>query len=120
MKILSSIIISGVLLFVTYMFAVIFLQNNSYSAIIAVAVAGLFYLLSYKVPEKTLTKVLIKAMFTGIVTFLLGLVGPLIFLPDANEGPLLGIFITGPLGAILGLFGWLLYERFKLHSKVKV
>jgi len=32
-----------------------------------------------------------------------GFVGPIIITPDANQGPLLGIFITGPLGFILGL-----------------
>jgi len=39
----------------------------------------------------------------GIVGFLGGFVGPVIFTPEANQGPLLGIFITGPLGFILGL-----------------
>ncbi|ESY71163.1 hypothetical protein X742_01675 [Mesorhizobium sp. LNHC232B00] len=32
-----------------------------------------------------------------------GFVGPIIFTPDANQGPLLGIFITGPLGLVVGL-----------------
>ena len=39
----------------------------------------------------------------GIVGFLGGFVGPVIFTPEANQGPLLGILITGPLGFILGL-----------------
>jgi hypothetical protein len=26
----------------------------------------------------------------------------MIFVPSANQGPLLGIFITGPLGLVLG------------------
>ena len=39
----------------------------------------------------------------GAVGFLGGFVGPVIFTPEANQGPLLGIFITGPLGFILGL-----------------
>jgi len=26
----------------------------------------------------------------------------LVFAPDANQGPLLGIFITGPIGILLG------------------
>ncbi|TIQ26486.1 MAG: hypothetical protein E5X48_33895 [Mesorhizobium sp.] len=39
----------------------------------------------------------------GIVGFLGGFVGPVIFTPEANQGPLLGIFITGPLGFVLGL-----------------
>jgi len=32
-----------------------------------------------------------------------------VFAPDANQGPLLGIFITGPLGAVLGAIGGFVY-----------
>lgn len=39
----------------------------------------------------------------GGVGFLAGFFGPIIFVPEANQGPLLGIFITGPGGAALGL-----------------
>ena len=35
------------------------------------------------------------------------------FTPDANQGPLLGIFITGPLGFILGGIGGLVYRLVK-------
>lgn len=43
------------------------------------------------------------ALFVGGITFLLGFVGPMILTPEANQGPLLGIFITGPAGFCLGL-----------------
>ena len=39
----------------------------------------------------------------GGIGFLIGFVGPIIFMPEANQGPLLGIFITGPGGFVLGL-----------------
>lgn len=39
----------------------------------------------------------------GIIGFLGGFIGPIIVTPEANQGPLLGIFITGPLGFTLGL-----------------
>lgn len=38
----------------------------------------------------------------GIVGFLCGFIGPMVLAPDANQGPILGIFITGPGGAVLG------------------
>lgn len=38
----------------------------------------------------------------GGIGLVAGFVGPLIFAPQANQGPLLGIFITGPLGFVLG------------------
>jgi hypothetical protein len=31
-----------------------------------------------------------------------GFLGPMILAPEANQGPLLGIFITGPLGLVVG------------------
>lgn len=42
------------------------------------------------------------AFVLGGVGFLCGFFGPLALSPDANQGPLLGIFITGPGGALFG------------------
>src|SRR5262245_34767723 len=42
------------------------------------------------------------AVVAGAVGFCGGFFGPLIFTPEANQGPLLGIFITGPLGFVGG------------------
>ena len=39
----------------------------------------------------------------GVVGFLCGFVGPILLAPEANQGPLLGIFITGPGGALAGV-----------------
>ena len=38
----------------------------------------------------------------GGIAFALGFFGPMIFVPGANQGPMLGIFITGPLGFLGG------------------
>ena len=38
----------------------------------------------------------------GAAGFLAGFVGPIVFMPESNQGPLLGIFITGPLGFLVG------------------
>lgn len=43
------------------------------------------------------------ALFVGAVSFLAGFIGPMILAPGANQGPLLGIFYTGPLGTMVGL-----------------
>jgi hypothetical protein len=48
-------------------------------------------------------RILAPAIKLGGIAFLVGFVGPIIFAPDANQGPLLGIFITGPLGFLVGL-----------------
>jgi len=47
-------------------------------------------------------KVLRWTIVLGIAGFLSGFIGPMILAPDANQGPLLGILITGPTGALLG------------------
>ena len=38
----------------------------------------------------------------GGIGFLAGFIGPLVVAPDAAQGPLLGILITGPLGFVAG------------------
>ena len=43
------------------------------------------------------------ALVVGGIGFALGFFGPMIFVPDANQGPMFGIFISGPLGFLLGL-----------------
>lgn len=47
--------------------------------------------------------VLTYGFIIGGIFFAIGFFGPIVFMPDANQGPLLGIFITGPLGFILGI-----------------
>jgi hypothetical protein len=45
------------------------------------------------------------AIVVGALGFCAGFFGPLVWAPDANQGPLLGIFITGPLGFLAGAIG---------------
>lgn len=47
----------------------------------------------------------------GLIGFAGGFFGPIIFAPDSPQGPMLGIFFTGPAGLVLGLLigailGW--------------
>lgn len=56
-----------------------------------------------------LTSMGLGAVIAGAVGFCGGFFGPMIFAPEANQGPLLGIFITGPLGFLLGGIGGLAY-----------
>lgn len=50
-----------------------------------------------------LRRVALWSFAVGAVSFLVGFIGPIILAPEANQGPLLGIFITGPLGTLAGL-----------------
>jgi 4-hydroxybenzoate polyprenyltransferase len=50
-----------------------------------------------------LRRAVMPALLVGGIGFALGFFGPMIFAPGANQGPMLGIFITGPLGFLAGL-----------------
>jgi hypothetical protein len=45
---------------------------------------------------------LVWSAVAGAIGFAGGFFGPMIFDPDAHQGPMLGLFITGPLGFIGG------------------
>jgi hypothetical protein len=63
------------------------------------------------VPHSRSPSVLTWALGLGVVGFAAGFFGPMIFAPDANQGPLVGILFSGPGGVVLGL---LLYVIFRL------
>ena len=50
-----------------------------------------------------LKQVFMPALLLGGIGFLGGFVGPMVVTPEANQGPLLGLLITGPLGFLIGL-----------------
>ncbi|MBO9575852.1 MAG: hypothetical protein J7494_08965 [Sphingobium sp.] len=52
----------------------------------------------------------------GALGFLGGFLGPMILTPQANQGPMLGLFITGPLGFVAGLVIGGLVEIFRGRS----
>ena len=52
-------------------------------------------------------------LILGGLGFVAGFFGPIIFTPEANQGPLLGIFITGPGGAVLGFLLGIAYGLFR-------
>ena len=55
---------------------------------------------------KTFPQLALHALMGGVILggigFVGGFFGPIVFAPQSNQGPLLGIFITGPLGFLLG------------------
>jgi hypothetical protein len=52
-------------------------------------------------------------VIVGFIGFIAGFVGPIVFKPDSNQGPLLGIFITGPGGFILGTIAGAIWAQFR-------
>ena len=55
----------------------------------------------------------------GGICLLAGYVGPIILTPDANSGPLFGIFISGPIGFVVGMLSGIIYGLFRTHDTPK-
>ena len=45
---------------------------------------------------------LLWPLLLGAAGFASGFFGPMVFVPEANQGPLVGILISGPAGVVLG------------------
>jgi hypothetical protein len=58
----------------------------------------------------------VGAILLGIFGFISGFIMPIIFMPTSNQGPLIGIFITGPGGVLLGWIIGFLYGFIKSNK----
>lgn len=72
------------------------------SLVVAALLGRYVWLRTASVQAGPISSMSLGAVILGTVGFIGGFFGPIIFMPEANQGPLLGIFITGPLGFILG------------------
>lgn len=60
--------------------------------------------------------VFLWVLIVGGIGFAAGFFGPIAFNPEANQGPLVGIFISGPGGTLLGLVLWAASRVLKLSA----
>lgn len=72
------------------------------------------------IPEGPVSCIFLGSVVLGSISFCAGFFGPIILTPEANQGPLLGIFITGPVGFLIGGISgyvyWLTNERKKIQK----
>lgn len=87
------------------------------SLLIAILVSFFLWKKTGSVSNSLASCILMGGIIVGAIGFVLGFFGPLIFTPDSNLGPLLGIFITGPFGFIAGLIGGGLYWTIKVKKR---
>ena len=71
----------------------------------ALLAAGAVWRATHAVDQGLIGTALYWAAVVGGIGFVGGFFGPIILTPDANQGPLLGLFITGPLGFLAGGIG---------------
>jgi hypothetical protein len=64
-----------------------------------------FVIRGWRTVEARLRWALLGGIVVGGLGFIIGFFGPLLWAPDANQGPLLGIFVTGPIGFVIGAVG---------------
>lgn len=69
------------------------------------------------VPKNLGAWMLMGGFTIGVITFIFGYFGPMIYFPKSNDGPLLGILVTGPFGFLIGLIAGMLFWRFKVKNK---
>jgi len=81
-----------------------------------VAMCVWFALRGHRAASRARMKLVMLGGFAvGAIGFAIGFFGPLVWSPGANQGPLLGIFITGPAGFVIGAaIGWL-YARARIR-----
>lgn len=70
--------------------------------LIGLVTAGFILAMTNRLQHGFLTSTVLGAVALGSVGFVAGFFGPMLFAPDANQGPLLGLLITGPGGFVLG------------------
>ncbi|HTN43626.1 MAG TPA: hypothetical protein VMN77_07500 [Nitrospiria bacterium] len=79
------------------------------SSLCAIVAGRYVWVKTGKAPHGVVSSIFYGGVVVGGIGFSAGFFGPIIFAPEANQGPLLGIFITGPLGFLLGGLGGLVY-----------
>jgi hypothetical protein len=73
--------------------------------IVALALSRFVWTHSEKAPDGLAASIFMGAVVIGAVGFTIGFFGPLLVSPQDNQGALLGLFITGPAGFVIGGIG---------------
>lgn len=94
---------------------------TSVAGAVLAAVVAARYVWMHTASRQTglVSSIVLGALTIGGIGFVAGFFGPIVFTPDANQGPLLGIFITGPLGFLFGAATGTIYWFIRGHRKTQ-
>src|SRR5271170_826125 len=79
------------------------------SILCGIAAAIYTWIVSASASKDLVRCAVLTAFIVGGITFLAGFIGPIIFYPGSNQGPLLGFLFTGPIGFVAGALGGAAY-----------
>jgi hypothetical protein len=83
---------------------------------------GLAAFLAYRVlgeeHRRAVGRAVRPAFILGAVGLCFGFFGPMILSPEANQGSLLGVYITGPTGFAVGLLLGVVREVLRRHATI--
>jgi hypothetical protein len=117
----SALVAFVVLFFVTTMISIFSSLSDEISATISLPFSILVGWAVWKITHGRQVgagfAVLSGALIFGGLGLSIGLIGPMLFARDANQGPMLGIFITGPLGFVIGAVSGYVYWSSKRRSE---
>ena len=85
------------------------------SLFIALAIGIFFFIYSKNISKSLSLFSFLGGFILGLTGLILGFIGPIIF-SAGNQGPLLGIFGTGPIGFLIGLVGGGIYWKIKVKN----
>lgn len=115
-KSFASVLVFAAVYFISYwlLFAQVLPENppslaTGFAFLAAAGLTALFWY-SARAGSSTVATAMTWAGIVGAVGFSGGFFGPMILSPEANQGPLLGLFITGPLGFLAGGIAGLIYS----------
>jgi len=104
-----------VLFFVATMISIFVLSNDLASILIALPFAYFTGRATWRLLSgnemSTWFYCLSGALLVGAVSFTIGFVGPMLVAAGGNQGPMVGLFITGPIGTIVGAIAGFSYAR---------
>lgn len=95
------------------------LVNLAFSLLLAGLAAWFVYRKQGEGRMNLVTSAILGSLLTGAACFIAGFVGPMLFMPGNNMGPMLGIFYTGPAGLVLGIIAGIYYWKTKREEAVE-